>query len=296
MPLELQGYTPVFAGESTVYARVPDETITVQGEDIAVRHLILLARYRQPTEEHVLAYLQQEAQNASRALMFPTGVKQRGEKLTERVLKELNQDSPHFIDDLRTGNERLTGLVKEYIDVAADQGTINAYIHLQYGILPVATIQKNQEAGTIQDARWYASILTHPNLRSFGFGHQWSASIALYDSKMPPTNELSILLKHGTIQSRTLEVNAKKYIRPEELTSVIIPAANALSSQENIQQLKDIADKVLDEHAYHALTQTITFLTAQQAAAKQASAFFENVLKQNIGKPGFPPPQGPTAK
>ncbi len=264
MVITLSMYDTVF--ENAVYTQ--DFMLMVQENPLLTKRVIILRRYTEPTEDQVVAYLQKkvEALDGKGRLVLLDGsrLSEKGSAL-EAVLVALPDN---VRNDIRTGNEDCITFIRDHTRAPKLKEGMpqRMYMHVKYGLLPSTLVEKNKEAGALEDAGWYDAALSHEGLQKAGFGEQFALKLA-YDHRLPPQEEINVLLKHGTRISRTLEVS--KTYSPREAQEVVNALYGDLSNSEGIALLRDVSHDILEEHSLAPLL--ALYQNVQEAMAKLAT-------------------------
>lgn len=249
-------YAPIF--DKAVY--VIDSEAESDAGKVTVKSLVLPKRYVEPTEDGVVAYLQQKATSldAAASLVIPDSVRRGGKNLLEEMIMTLpNEVRGH----LKSGYKNCMEFVRNHTLAPAVQ-VGDQYIFVRFGMLTEELHRANKEAGQIIGAAWYDAALSDKELRDHGLGERWNMKILLADGKLPDRNEMNILLKHGVHGSATLEISRVKYPH-DQVREVIDFVYDNFSTTEYIAQLPDISDVILDEHALRPVLALIEYSKEQ---------------------------------
>lgn len=236
-------YETVF--ENAVYVR--DFLIfRDKGEPLLNKKVLIPIRYTEPSEDDVVAYLQKKAEEitgASRLVLLD------GSRMTvgSNPLEEVLSAFPDQVKmDLRTGGRGIFQFIRDHTPAPniKDGESHRQYLHVKYGVLPQSLIKTNQDAGKIENAEWFDVALSSDELKAAGFGEKFSMRLA-YDHGLPKQEEISVLLKHGTRISKSLQID--KSYSLQDAQEVMDALYLALADEEEFMQLRNASQKVLEE-------------------------------------------------
>lgn len=249
MAVQLKGYNAVFDNE--VYSQDFSE---IEGKDIAFKRIIILTRYIMPTEDKVVSYIKQKANevDATASLIIP-GMNTSNLELSDletMIIKLPQQIRMH----IKFGEEKITEFIRMHTEaLKLQEGQFpDRFLNVIYGILPLELIEVNQREGTIDNFEWYQIALVDKRIRSAGLGLKMQIKLALSSGSLPLKEDINVLLKHRTHESKTLQISRVNYDIKETIDLMDV-LYSGFSSAEDITQLKDVSESVLEHMAEQPL-------------------------------------------
>ena len=238
----------LLVGPRAVYGR--DDTVEVRLVDsdtpdfLAVRKIVLPVRYTSPTEDDVISYLEGKA-SAETGLQLPAGFTLKGESAIDRLLRNLPSK---MLDDIRTGNGKLTDFIRKNIPVPAkkDGEPRDGYLTITYGLLPVSLIEDNVEKANT--AKWYQAAFADDEIQEAGFGKVLTIKLLLREASLPEKRDIDFLLRHSTHGSRTIEISRQQY-DPELAAELMDFVYGEFSDHKVLSQVEDASEQALNEAA-----------------------------------------------
>lgn len=251
---QLNGYETPFP--NSVYVSHDTKTIDVNGEPTNVKRVVILTRYLTQTEEDVVRYLREKANNLAPLKSF--GV-------SESFLSELSPLERSMIalpeiiiENIKSGHEGCTEFLKQTTsapekDENSIRNNIGKCIQLRYGLIPYSTIEKGNHEGLITSSDWYQQKLSDDKLPK-GIGEMVRAILPLTeDWELPASiSDMNILLKYSNRLSSALVVYASRNNPSlksnfDEVKKIINAFYLAFPSVEHIMSIKDSTDEILEK-------------------------------------------------
>lgn len=237
MALHFPGYVPLI--ENVVYGKdLTAEGVPVQGD--VIKGIISLRRFQTVTEDQIYNYLHRKADEADgtvRLLPPDTRLPLRDKSPLENALMAMD---PEIRAELIAGKEELERYVRERIPVNNPKPgeTLPAFVRVDYGLLPQQLLDANQENIHRDGGKFYRMVMEHPELHRIGFGRQFSVTLELQDSCLPPAERIFPYLQQGVWGMPLLQVNPQRYNR-QEVENVMRSFYDAVPSATEVALLED---------------------------------------------------------
>ena len=285
IPVQLFGYQNLV--ESAVYAK----DTTVKGVDetlVPVQRIAVLARYTSPSEDQIVAYLQEKAREVAPAmsLVLPKGQQRVGKSNLETLLMNLPLQ---VINDLRSGDESCLNFARRNTPAPklAEGEEAPAYVQVQFGLLTPETVTAHLEEGKNNDVQWYEKALTYSPFLERGLGMKWYARVLIENNALPLYKEMSVLLKHKTHLSQSLVVEGNAVYQDVEEVVTAFYNDSGLASPHHIARLRDIS---AEKRELWAVKPVLAFHENFREMVLQANVREQMAGQKGLILPGrFPP-------
>lgn len=254
MALHFPGYDPLI--ENVVYSKdLTTEGVPAQGD--VIKGIISLRRFQNVTEDQIYDYLRKKADEAdgiARLLPPGTTLPMPNKSPLENALMAMDLE---VRAELIAGKEELERYVRERIPINNPKPgeTLPAFVRVDYGLLPKKLLDANQENIQREGGKFYRIIMEHPELREAGFGRQFSVTLELQDSCLPPAEQIFPYLQQGVWGMPSLQVNPERYDRGEvekmmrSLYDTVPSATEVALLEDNTQgDVEGIATMVVVNH------------------------------------------------
>ncbi len=236
-------YTAVF--DNAVYSR----TLSSAGQNggMPLQEILLPRRYREPTGDGVVHYLQEKT---GKMLSVPVVALPDGRYVVAGAESELElavaRLPPSVKRDIIEGSPDCIEFIKRHTSARslAEGETPLGYMETVLGILPERLIFQHQSEGKIDGRGWYEAALLNEKIREAGMGYMWRMRIR-YDDYLPERNDVDVLLRNETHGSRTLDISLANY-NVEAARRVVDFAYDRFPDRASIDLLTDISGDILD--------------------------------------------------
>lgn len=251
MAVELGEFKSII--ENKVFARdIYGEAVSSggngQSKKVLIKAVILPRRYTEPTEEQVVAYLQEKVRaiEPSASLVLPDGMREHLEKseLERAILEFPKQIRGHIIN----GDEDCMTFVRANTSayVLKSGESPRKYLYVRYGLIPDSIIRESVEHGSMNETDWYDAVFRYEPLIKKGLGGKWRMRVTLKDGGLPDKRDMDVLVRHRTDSSDMLEISIARY-DIKQVSAVLDAIYIGLSKPEEIDRLVDVSDAALEE-------------------------------------------------
>jgi len=221
------------------YVYTDREVIVIPNKDPLIRtKVVLLCKYDAPTEESVIAYLREMTEKISgtSALVLPEGARSE-----EGVLEGLIRQFPQQLSrDILSKKRECIEFIKPNIPALPAARGIRQYLLVRGGYLIPALEEQYKHLPN----DWYATALSSPSLQKCGLGEFVQIRILMQNGCLPPRQEMDVLLRNETAQSKTLTMLPQYHA---EGVSIIQEVYEGIQTPEHWSVIKDISAMILEE-------------------------------------------------
>lgn len=277
MIITLSGYTPLI--QNVVYSKPkPMPAIFANGSGrIVILDILLLMRYREPTDDEVVAHLQKTivtAQKKQEGISFSDDAKA-FDSYSDNF-SNTNSSNPIIpINGSANNNRRLSCLEQKALEIPAeirkqildeDQEIITlvrqltlapppnfelspSYLYIKFGLLNPTYIAEQSLKGNLNALEEYESAFLDQKLQEKGFGEKVNIRIQLSNYNLIPKKEMDILVKHGMSGPEVAPAFAvsKEFYDRDDVQEIIDIVYHALPTPAHVKELTDVSKARLDE-------------------------------------------------
>ncbi len=203
-------------------------------------------RFTEPTDDQIIAYLQTKSRalQEQNKLILPGNFSSRDRSRLEDWIANLPEQ---VLTDISTGSEDCVNFLRNNTRIIPlKEGEQQRYfLNIRYGLIPHNLLKDQQDAEL--DYNWYDEALSNDELRKSGFGDRWQMNLLLTNRNLPDKEEIYVLIRHQTHESRTLYLSMYPY-SIDEVTDVA-SAVYSIFDRYDFERFYDISDKVLEKEA-----------------------------------------------
>lgn len=277
MIITLSGYTPLI--QNVVYSKPkPMPAIFANGSGrVILSDVLLLMRYREPTDDEVVAHLQKTivtAQKKQENVSFSDDAKA-FDSYSDNFSNTNSSNPIILINGSANNNRRLSCLEQNVLEIPSEirkrildedteiitlirQLTLApppnfelspSYLYIKSGLLSPKYIAEQSLKGNLNALEDYESVFLDQKLQEKGFGEKINIRIQLSNYNLIQKKEMDVLVKHGMSGPEVAPAFAvsKEFYDREEVQEIIDRVYHALPTPAHIKELTDVSKARLDE-------------------------------------------------
>ncbi|MBI4453254.1 hypothetical protein HY636_01280 [Candidatus Woesearchaeota archaeon] len=276
MIISIPGYTQLIHNE--VYSK-PKRMPAVfgnKGGGIILSNVLLLMRYKEPTDDEVVAHLQKTIISAQekQQVMFSSGdtyssyLSQHNHfnhinsaANTGNVLSELEQKvleiPPEIRKQILDEDQEVITLVRQLTlaPVPNFEPALN-YLYIKSGLLTPIYITEQSLNGNLKTMKDYESAFSDPELQKKRFGERVNIRIKLSNYALIPNSDVKVLVKYGMSGPEVAPIFAvsNEFYDKDDVQEILDRVYEALPTRAHVKELTDVSKARLDELTLQPVT------------------------------------------